>query len=76
MVMAEKGELPFTGARGRVVFEWGSLHLTQDPYGARKSFLDMELAKGRIVWAGFGHNVVELQSEGTVYLPSFRHKLF
>ncbi|MFH1079688.1 MAG: hypothetical protein V1766_05420 [Pseudomonadota bacterium] len=76
IAMAEKGELPFTGARGRVVFEWGSQHLTQDPYGARKSFLDMELVKGRIVWAGFGHNVVELQSEGAVYLPSFQHKLF
>jgi hypothetical protein len=76
IAMAEKGELPFSGARGQVVFEWGSRRLTPDPYGARKSFLDIKLEKGRLDWAGFGHNVVELLSVGTVYLPSFEHKLF
>jgi len=76
IAMAEKDELHFQGKRGQVVFEWGSRRLTQDPYGARKSFLDMELGQGRITWAGFGHNVVELQTVGTVYLPSFEHKLF
>ena len=76
MAMAENGDLPFSGDQGKVVFEWGSRRLTQDPYGTRKSILDMRLENGRLTWAAFAHNVVELQSAGTLYLPCFGHKLF
>jgi len=70
------GELPFKATRGQVIFEWGSRHLMPDPYGVRKSILDVEMEGDRVAWAAFSHNVVELQSAGTVYLPSFTHKLY
>ena len=76
IAMAEKGELPFKATQGQVIFEWGSQRLTPDPYGVRKSILDVEMEGDRVAWAAFSHNVVELQSTGTVYLPSFTHKLY
>lgn len=76
IAMAENGDLPFRGDKGQVVFEWGSGRLTQDPYGTRKSILNLELENGHLAWAAFSHNVVELLSVGTLYLPSFKHKLF
>ncbi len=74
--MAEQGELPFSGDRGKIVFEWGSQRLTYDPYGVRKSIVHLNLSGKRAIAAAFSHNVVELQSVGKVYLPSFEAKLF
>ncbi|MCF8105847.1 MAG: hypothetical protein K9K64_10205 [Desulfohalobiaceae bacterium] len=76
MAMAARKELPFTGNKGRILFEWGSAELTPDPYGLRKSILNMELENDRLISASFSHNIVELQSEGIVYLPSFKHSLY
>jgi hypothetical protein len=76
MAMAERGELPFTGDRGEIIFEWGSQRLTHDPYGLRKSILHLELSAHKIVRAAFSHSVVELQSMGKAYLPSFGNHLF
>jgi hypothetical protein len=50
--------------------------MSTDPYGLKKSVLDMELENDWVKEAAFSHNVVELQSEGTVYLPSFSHTLY
>jgi hypothetical protein len=76
IAMAEKGELPIKGNKGQLFFEWGSRRLTRDPYGNRKSSLYVEMENGRISSAAFSHNVVELQSVGIAYLPSFQHNLF
>lgn len=76
IAMAERGELPLKGRRGGVVFEWGSFHLTRDPYGGRKSILEVEMEGSRIAWAAFSHNIVEIQSIGTVFLPAFERSLF
>jgi hypothetical protein len=76
MAMAKRKELPFPGNKGRIVFEWGSRRMSTDPYGLKKSVLDMELENDWVKEAAFSHNVVELQSEGTVYLPSFSHTLY
>ena len=76
IAMAEKGELPFTGDRCDLTFEWGSKSLTTDPYGMRKSVMSVKMENGRIAWAAFSHNIVELQSMGRVYLPSFTQSFY
>ena len=76
LAMAKRKELPFSGSRGQIIYEWGSKSMTLDPYGLRKSILHMELEGNLVKEAAFSHNVVELQSEGTVYLPSFSHTLY
>ena len=75
VAMAERGELPFSGSKGEIVFEWGN-KLTNDPYGVRKSVLEMKMEQGRVVWSAFSHNVVELIGVGDLHLPSFKSKLF
>lgn len=76
IAMAEKGDLPFKGNQGRILFEWGNEHLTPDPYGLKKSILEMSLEGGHVTRAAFSHNIVEIQSTGKVYLPLFNAKLF
>ena len=76
MAMAARKELPFTGNTGQILFEWGSRRLTPDPYGLRKSILNLELQGDYLISASFSHNIVELQSAGTVYLPSFNSRLY
>lgn len=76
VAMAQRDELPFSVDRGKIVFEWGDASLTDDPYGTRKSAVHLAMSGSKIRTAAFSHNVVELQSAGTLYLPSFEEKLF
>lgn len=76
IAMAERNELPFSGNSGEVLFEWGSQNHTTDPYGLRKSILKLELDHQKVINTSFSHNIVELQSQGKVYLPNFTHRLF
>jgi len=76
IAMAENGELPFKGDKGTIHFEWGNHQLTRDPYGIKKSVLDIKIKGDCILQASFAHNVVEILSEGTLYLPFFKRTLF
>jgi hypothetical protein len=76
LAMAERDEIEFQGQCARVIFEWGKSEFTVDPYGVRKSVLDLKRDGLRISWGAFSHSVVELQSSGTLHLPAFRDSLF
>jgi hypothetical protein len=64
IALAYHDRLPFDGAQGRIIFEWGSQRATPDPYGIRTSDLHVNLQHGRVSKASFSHSVVELVAEG------------
>jgi hypothetical protein len=70
VALAHRGRLPFTDGVGTVLLEWGSIRVTPDPYGIRTSKLELELSEGELRGASFSHSVVEVTSEGRLFLAT------
>ena len=73
LAMEKRQELP---CENKILFEWGSKKLTNDPYGERKTLLEFERYENKLMRASFSHNIIELQSVGELYLPSFNKPIF
>lgn len=56
---------------GQVVFEWGNRHVTPDPYGVRRSIIEITTAGGEVTDAAFSHSHVEILAQGALSLPEF-----
>lgn len=70
--LAHLKQLPFTGNKGSVLFEWGNQQVTPDPYGIRTSKVDITLAENRIIAVSFSHSLVEIVAEGKMTIPTYR----
>jgi len=71
MAIAHKGQIPFRGNKGSIIFEWGNQAVTPDPYGIKTSKLDLQLENGSVLQAKFSHSVVEILEEGRMTLPGY-----
>lgn len=70
LAMVENGDIRIKDGSVDVIFELGSKSISKDPYGLKKTFVKMNLKKGKVNYASFSHSVIELLATGRLYLPN------
>ncbi len=68
VALAHRGALPFTGERGELLLEWGSLRTTPDPYGIRLSRVQIQRDGNRLTSVSFSHSIIEIVMEGQLWV--------